>query len=305
MNFTTNFISPTDAGLTIDNQQYLLYPNSSTIINNTKGYNYTLSVELANISITPIQHTIALVVKSQPNTINITTENFTGNILANQTLSVQNLTSSSLVPSIPIGYDKQLVQNISVVQRATTPNPKINTTIYAQIKYNCSIPFYEEVPLILSNYSWTQISLFTVKPNDCIVTFSFGSDPVLALTKYMGASNKTTTTIPASSTTIEYVPPISLTTSKSKGIHIPNLMFVPVMVMIILPIVTSTAAPMWLIWPLLFFMIRKENRKNKLKNGHHTKIGESKQISQKGKRKEKKTPKVRSKHISTKSHRKS
>ncbi len=198
LNFTTNFISPTSAGMTINNQEYVFSQNTTFLIKQ-KNYNYTLSVELFNISILPILNTVELAVSSEPNPINITAQNFTMAILSNQTLSVQNLTSSRFVPSIPTGYYKQLVQNVSVRQIPGTPNPRINTTVGVAIKYNCSIPSYDEIPLILSNYSWAQVSSFTVRPNDCVVTFSFHSDPVMALTRYVGPSNKTkppTTTIP-------------------------------------------------------------------------------------------------------------
>jgi hypothetical protein len=199
LNFTTNFISPQGAGVTINNQQYLLALNGSEVINQTRTYNYTLSVELVNVSLQPILHTIALIVRSRPNPINVTAQNATINIPSNRTLSVRNLTSSNLIPILPSGYRKELVQNITVRQRPDPPSKTNTTIINAAIKYNCSIPSYDEVPLILSNYSWAQISSFSVKPDDCVVTFSFGQDPILAMSRHV-AVNKTTTTIPFTTT---------------------------------------------------------------------------------------------------------
>ncbi len=212
LNFTTNFISPTSTGMTINNQMYVLSQNNTFMINQ-RNYNYTLSVELSNISILPVLHTVELTVKSLPNPINMTVENFTTALFSNQTLAVQNLTSSQFLPAVPNGYEKQLVQNVSVSQTPGTPEAGINTTIYFAIKYKCGLPSYDEIPLILSNYSWAQVSSFVVKPNDCAVTFASRSDPILALTRYVGPSNATrkpvTTTIPAN--TVETVSTTSIT----------------------------------------------------------------------------------------------
>ena len=86
-------------------------------------------------------------------------------------------------------------------QKADPPGENITTVIYAGVKYNCSIPFYEEVPADLANYSWAQVSSFTVKPKDCMVTLTLGSDPILATVRFAGANSinstvQPTTTVP-------------------------------------------------------------------------------------------------------------
>ncbi len=122
-----------------------------------------------------------------------TTVNITSAFTAQQRFTVRNLTLAQYLPPLPQGYNKILVQNISVkginLQNATPTN----TTMTITMKYNCSIPFYKIFPFTLSNSSWEQFTQFTVNSKSCTVSLTTGGDPIIALGRYTKITNSTPT----------------------------------------------------------------------------------------------------------------
>ena len=124
-------------------------------------------------------------------------------------ISVKNLTSSLFLPSLPAGYEKQLIQNISITPKDGMGYNKVNTTVNVTIRYNCSVAFYKVIPFILSNDSWSSITTYTVKPKECSINFNVAADPIIAMAISSGSPQTTstsssTTVTPSSTTTMKY-----------------------------------------------------------------------------------------------------
>ncbi|MCL5427889.1 MAG: YncE family protein [Candidatus Marsarchaeota archaeon] len=111
-NIRANFISPTDAGVTVNSTSpYTLYPNNTISILNTAKYNYTM--KLTGISYIPAVHTITLAVctiskvKPSPNAptntiTNATATTSTTTILPTTTIAaVSNSMTSNAVAAVP------------------------------------------------------------------------------------------------------------------------------------------------------------------------------------------------------------
>lgn len=64
INITLNFLTPTDAGLTINSRQYNLSLNDTALIGNTTDYSYY--VELVNISFIPIGKSVGINLTALP-----------------------------------------------------------------------------------------------------------------------------------------------------------------------------------------------------------------------------------------------
>ena len=203
-NFTQNYIAWSGSGITINNQNYLLSPNSTVVLNQTENPDCVARLHVLNTTMLPIQSTLSLSLTSSPKIIpvNVTEQNFTIDLLtsssvprvinllgeqttlnitssstANQVLSVRNMTSSLFLPSLPAGYQKQLIQNISVSPADGMSYNQANTTVNVTIRYNCSVAFYKVIPFILSNESWSSITTYTVKPKECSLNSDVAADP--------------------------------------------------------------------------------------------------------------------------------
>lgn len=119
-NVRANFISPTGAGITIDNaNSYTLSPRTPVAIGSKGGINYT--VELMNISLVPAVHTITLNICPAASN---TTTNTTSGSKSKQTTST---TSNTLKPkiSVPVigntgGTTGGTVQNTTAPQTNST-----------------------------------------------------------------------------------------------------------------------------------------------------------------------------------------
>lgn len=222
LNATNNFIGPTSAGMTINGNSYLLTQNGTQNITQSRNPNYIYTMQLYNISWTPVLHTIALLIKAVPSgiPINITSDNTTLEIrtynnsptqirlygentilnISSETtafkiLSVRNLTNSKALPPLPRGYVKQLIQQINMTSAPNQHNVHLNATIGVRVAYNCSLPYYKVIPFVLANYSWKQVNTFTIDIKTCTVVMTFNGDPILALTRYTGANQTSTTTV--------------------------------------------------------------------------------------------------------------
>lgn len=116
-NIRANFISPTDAGITINGTaSYTLYLNSAIPILDTAAYNYTL--ELTGISYIPAVHTITLracsISRIQPNTnvpsnaTNRSTSNTTVSTytttLPTTSIMASNIVSSNAITTVPSSH---------------------------------------------------------------------------------------------------------------------------------------------------------------------------------------------------------
>ncbi len=218
LDFTLNYITPTYAGLTVNNRSYSLYPNNNVTIQQPNTH-FIFDMNMFNLSYVPILHSISINILSSPNVtpINVTTMNYTAEITtynsipqvinmlrektrftitssstSNQTISVKNLTSTLFLPPLPQGYAKQDIENISLYNA----RPETNTTLNIITKYNCSVPYYKIVPFLFANTSWNQVSEFTVNAKSCEVTFTLNTDAVFAIAQYVGivAPNITATT---------------------------------------------------------------------------------------------------------------
>ena len=113
---TINFITPTSAGITINNQSFTLKPNSPVAI--VDPNNYTYYTELKNISYLPIAQTIILLVYGQPN-------------MPTAITSTSTTQSTSTTTSIPATAP----QHTPVQQ----PPATVETTIIQQTKSNNQI----------------------------------------------------------------------------------------------------------------------------------------------------------------------
>lgn len=228
LNFTENFISPTDSGITVNGNSYVIYPNKTTTIAQSLNPNYVYTMQIVNISYIPLQQEITVKIQAFPKLIvlNVTNENFTSEIItynttptkvnllgerttvnltssytAYQLLSIRNLTQSPFLPPLPEGYKAQLDENLSV-RPASGVQGNLNTTLNVTVAYNCSVPFYKVVPFILANYSWAQVSKFSVDSQACTINMLFTSDPILAVTSYVGPGNAPSVTTVGATTTI-------------------------------------------------------------------------------------------------------
>ncbi len=173
-----------------------IYNLSNTPIKSSIALKVIAISNLAPINITGQNATYDIMTyNSVPVQLNLlaekTTVNITSAFPAQQRFTVRNLTFARYLPPLPQGYNKILVQNISVkginLQNATP----INTTMTITMKYNCSIPFYKIFPFALSNSSWEQFTQFTVNSKSCTVSLTTGGDPIIALGKYTKTSNPT------------------------------------------------------------------------------------------------------------------
>jgi hypothetical protein len=259
LNFTENFEGPAAAGITVNGNTYLLTPNQTVALQQNKNPDYIDTVQLYNISWTPVLHTIALIIRGIPSRIpiNITSQNATYEIItyndtptlvrllgenttlnltssstAYQLLTIRNVTASNSLPPLPKYYIKQVIEQINVSAMPNQYIKSLNTTVGVKVRYNCTLPFYLIFPFILSNYSWQQISTFTVDSKACAVVLTFGNaDPIVAVTKYVGPSNgvninTTTTTIPltttmpltTNTTILPARPPLVITTQEQRYI---------------------------------------------------------------------------------------
>ncbi len=218
---TNNFVGPTSAGVTINDRSYLLTLNGTQNITQDRNPSYIYTLQLYNISWTPVLHTIALLIRAVPSgiPINITSQNTTLEIrtynnsptlihlygentilnistatTAFKIVSVRNLTNSKALPPLPNGYEKLLIQQINMTSAPNQHNVHLNATIGVQVGYNCSLPYYKIIPFVLSNYSWKQVNTFTIDSKSCKVILTFNGDPILATTRFTGASNAVGTT---------------------------------------------------------------------------------------------------------------
>ena len=220
LDFVENFITNANAGITVNGKNYVLYPNQSKTISEASGEPYLYNMSIYNLSDTPVKSTIALKVIAISNLkpINITGQNETYDIMtynavpvqlnllaekttvnitsaftAQQRFTVRNLTLAQYLPPLPQGYNKILVQNISVKGINLQNAIPTNTTMTITMKYNCSIPFYKIFPFALSNSSWEQFTQFTVNSKSCTVSLTTGGDPIIALGRYTKITNSTPT----------------------------------------------------------------------------------------------------------------
>jgi PGF-pre-PGF domain-containing protein len=207
-----NFITPTDAGVTINSQPITVPLHMASQFLSTPQYNYT--VRLRNISYLPILHTVLVsicqlsrvttTVPQFPSQINITTRNNSArfnvyNISSMHSITINDiplgavfvLRTNSTVPfnalftavnmtdaniPIPSGYAKILLMNLSLSTSAVSVN--------ATMHYACPLPLNESVaPFIRRNGTWSSISPFLLNTHGCYVSFSLAdaTDPIIGL----------------------------------------------------------------------------------------------------------------------------
>ena len=220
LNATENYITPTSAGLQINNQVYALTLNTRTQL---LGFGPDCSVELVNITYIPIEHTAAFMffqktsVATQndinaTNTIKQLNVSFSAsangiiNISAGNYTSFVKITSvSAATPNAPTGFTKLSVYNISIGKTLNAND--INITANIQCTSSSVKPF------ILKNNTWSEITQLSLHFNagSCSLSFTIPADPVIALMqatstkpatplKQAGNSTATSTTIKQNAT---------------------------------------------------------------------------------------------------------
>jgi hypothetical protein len=205
-----NFITPTTAGVTVNNNTYSLSPNQLQSILHTTGYNYT--IEMTSLSYIPIKDTINLTICSStanphaysnttvltssynisstaPITVNVPGTGVTillaSSVGTSAMLKVVNITGSSVAP--PPSYVPVLVLNISTVS-------SVNVTTNITMPYPCSISSKILAPYKrLASGSWTPITDFAVNTASCTVTFGIPPDPIVGLFEYKATASTTST----------------------------------------------------------------------------------------------------------------
>ncbi len=220
-----NFITPTDAGVTINGQPITVSLNGTSQFLSTSQYNYT--VRLRNISYLPILHTVLVsicqlsgvttTVPQFPSQINITVRNNSArfnvyNISSMHSITINDiplgavfvLRTNSTAPfnalftavnmtdaniPIPSGYAKILLMNLSLSTSAVSVN--------ATMHYACPLPLNESIaPFIRRNGTWSSISPFLLNTHGCYVSFSLAdaTDPIIGLFGILPPSPPTTVT---------------------------------------------------------------------------------------------------------------
>jgi hypothetical protein len=213
---TENYISPTEAGVTINGQQYILTPNGATpIIGEQNG----CTVNLLNISYIPIQQTIKLqftqstpLLSNLPAANTISQLNVSFAIGPKDVIKVNAGNYSSLVyikrvqvtpQGAPTGYTVFSVFNISV-------NSTLNvSTISFTESYECGLTNLQ--PFIIQNGTWTKVNASSTNTTACTITFPIPADPIVALAQQAAAP--TPVLKQPASTTISQVQPIIVITT--------------------------------------------------------------------------------------------
>ncbi len=141
---TENFISPTDAGITINSNSYTLYLNQSVNIAGTACY-----VKLNNISWIPLQQTIDLVFINKT----VSNVNATSTIISTSTTTS---TSSTTMPSTTLAVPSYQLSKIN-------KNEAIGALNLSYGKNIISVPFAKTYFLIYTDSLNKSLMLITVK----------------------------------------------------------------------------------------------------------------------------------------------
>ncbi|MDE1833682.1 MAG: hypothetical protein KGH58_04670, partial [Candidatus Micrarchaeota archaeon] len=100
--------------------------------------------------------------------------NFTN---VNITVTVANVPTNVITPTINGNATKPVqIVNITVV-----PEGNAVVTTRMNLTYDCSLPASSVAPYILKNYTWREITNFTIDTSACSVSFAIPNDPVIAV----------------------------------------------------------------------------------------------------------------------------
>lgn len=278
---TVNFITPTTAGVSVNNTAYTLNQSSLQGLLNTSSYRYT--IELMSIYYIPIEQTITLemcstgdaphsnssiisanlIVKNGanlssipivsndlsaqlgfwPGNISISTSNVISNSIY---LSISNVTSS--VPRPPDNYSLLVAANITLNYTYTT-----NATISLELRYGCGLNESRLQPFILKNQKWSKIINSTLNSYLCSISFSIPQDPTIAL-MYLNSSSKPINTTTYKTTTVSTSTISQKGQTNAQGNK--NKLLI-VAVLIVLLIITA-----------VLFVLKQKRRKRFLRHGY-------------------------------------
>ncbi len=254
-NITENYITPDYAGITINNANYVIYPNQTIQFDSTAIDNYYL--KMTNLTFIPIRDTVsfelyygpnetagALFVPTENSTINLTLLNprdvqidlfgmstlltLIPNEPGNFTLYVKNLTSSSNLPPVPESYSMDLAVNIDVNSRT----PGNSDSLVMSTASDCPPYGNTTVPFMLVNGTWKRLDVYTLYPSSCITSFSINNNATVALMDYLAPlQNATTTTVPSENAT-----------QGGEELHAPNAGIVVVSMLVVGALIVAAIA---------------------------------------------------------------
>jgi hypothetical protein len=229
LNVVENFISPTDAGITINGAPYTIAQGQAYSVKVKKSQ---YLVTLTNLTYIPVQDTISLSICASASTASKSASAGVLAVSANGTLSTapiasgvetsSNLTfwpgsisvsqspsagpsdlnvskvASSQLPPAPSGLTTAVAFNVVL----TSFNPS-NVSISTTLDYNCSLNASQIAPYLLVNGTWAKITQFIVVPSACTVSFNIPADPVVALMSptvvpHVSSTSTSTTVLQAS-----------------------------------------------------------------------------------------------------------
>ncbi|MDE1859941.1 MAG: hypothetical protein KGH67_05455, partial [Candidatus Micrarchaeota archaeon] len=217
---TENYITPTSAGVSVNNASIALSPGTTVYIGNFSGSNYYS--KLVNISYLPIEDTMKIDILTNTTATNVSTSQIVYTYTISGSAGVFNSNISRLsildfdITSLKLNLIVSTGNNASAplsLQFNTPSNIKpldnhnnllvMNTSIISNDSLNVSALF--DYPCtekgvrayILSNSTWKPINTYTNNPTSCTLSFKLPFDPIVGI-----FANQTITTTASVPTTM-------------------------------------------------------------------------------------------------------